>query len=461
MEDDSKIRDDTFDNIFGIRSDDPDAADAAMDASSGDASSEDDGAGGAPAWGNEPEDAALDEGRPLAASSVQQTFAKAGDAAAGAARNAGAAIAEGLSALKDVASAAREHAGAKARMREMQAAFEQDSAALQHRLDIESDYTRIVSNETAELQDAGRAAHEATATIESLSAERDQLSNQLSALKAENEQMLRPYKTLVESTRKRSDDTSRILGDARRAVKDAESQVEEVTRRREQSIASANRTLDSAQERLRKVQEELKAMQDNPASALSAIFDLKGEVAQEAASVEAARADVQTATTDSQYAVDSAQQQLFTLRQSLGAAEGDYETAKKEAEDRRAEFDRLHKDATGKERALRHEIDTRVAGIEHAQGVLRGAEDRIKEAQGILDEANEIHATPEITESLMASVGQQKAELDRQRSHIQALAASEKSLRESTRGKRVLFIAVIVAAVVVLAIILWLIFGSK
>lgn len=462
MADDFKTRDDTFGNIFGSQANGSDETDDATDSFSFEgAASDADVEGEVPAQEGGSEDTAFDDDRPPAVSSVQQTFSKAGDAAAGAARSAGAAMADGFSALKNVASAAREHAGAKARMREMKAAFEQDSAALQHRLDIESDYTRIASSTSAELQDASRIANEATATIEALSAERDQLSNRLSALKAENEQMLRPYKTLVETTRKRSDDTSRILGDARRAVKDAESQVEEVTRRREQSIASANRTLDSAQERLRKVQEDLKTMQDNPAAALSAIFDLKGEVAQEAASVETARADVQTVTTDSQYAVDSAQQQLFTLRHSLEGAERDYETAKKEAEDRRAEYDRLHKDAAGKEQALRREIDARVTGIEDAQDVLRGAEGRIEEAQALLDEANDINATPEITESLMASVNQQKAELDQQHAHIQALAASEKDLRDSTRGKRVMFIGVIVAAIVVVAIVLWLIFGPK
>ena len=387
-----------------------------------------------------------------AAATVQQTLAKAGGAAAGAARTATAAMAEGLTALKDVA---------KALLREMETAFEADSETLQHRLDIESSFTRIVNEQTAELQDAQRVVAEATNTIETLSAQRDQLGNRLTALKGENEQMLRPYKALVDSTRKRSDDTSRILGDARRAVKDAESQVEEANRRREQAVASANRALDSAQERLRQVQDELKAMQENPGSALSAIFDLKNEVAQETASVEAARVDVQTVTTDSQYAVESAQQQLFSLRQSVETAENDYETAKKEAEDRRAEYDRIHKDAMDKEEALQREIDARIGGIEDAQTMLRGAEERIKEAQGLLDEANGIHATPEVTEALIASVNQQHADIEQQNALIEQLATNEKSLRDSTRGKRVLFIGVIVAVVVLLAVILFLIFGPK
>ncbi|MCR4870331.1 MAG: hypothetical protein K5859_03415 [Atopobiaceae bacterium] len=396
-----------------------------------------------------------------AAATVQQTLAKAGGAAAGAARTATAAMAEGLTALKDVAAASREHSDAKALLREMETAFEADSETLQHRLDIESSFSRIVNEQTAELQDAQRVVAEATNTIETLSAQRDQLGNRLTALKGENEQMLRPYKALVDSTRKRSDDTSRTLGDARRAVKDAESQVEEANRRREQAVASANRALDSAQERLRQVQDELKAMQENPGSALSAIFDLKNEVAQETASVEAARVDVQTVTTDSQYAVESAQQQLFSLRQSVETAENDYETAKKEAEDRRTEYDRIHKDAMDKEEALQREIDARIGGIEEAQTMLRGAEERIKEAQSLLDEANGIHATPEVTEALIASVNQQHADIEQQNALIEQLATNEKSLRDSTRGKRVLFIGVIAAAVVLLIVILFLIFGPK
>jgi len=393
-----------------------------------------------------------------AAAGVQQTLTRAGETAAGAARSAGTAMAEGLSAFRNVASAVRARSDARARLRAMQSALEQDSATLEHRLAIESDYMRIASHETAELRDAQGVVAEATASIEALSQERDTLSRQLASLKADNRQTLQPYKTLVDSTRSRSDDTSRILGDARRAVKDAESQVEDATRRREQSIASANRALDSAQDRLRKVQEELKVMQDNPAAALSAIFDLKGEVAQETASVEAARTEVQTVTADAQYAVDAAQKQLFTLRQSLETAEGDYETAKREAEERRAEFDRLNKECLQSEQALQREIDRRIDGIDDAEDMLRGAEDRIIEAQGLLDEANDIHATPEITEELLASVSAQKADISAQEALIDELEAAERNLRDSTRGKRVLFIGVIVAALVVLLVILWLVF---
>ena len=84
-----------------------------------------------------------------AAATVQQTLAKAGGAAAGAARTATAAMAEGLTALKDVAAASREHSDAKALLREMETAFEADSETLQHRLDIESSFTRIVNEQTA------------------------------------------------------------------------------------------------------------------------------------------------------------------------------------------------------------------------------------------------------------------------------------------------------------------------
>ena len=84
-----------------------------------------------------------------------------------------------------------------------------------------------------------------------------------------------------------------------------------------------------------------------------------------------------------------------------------------------------------------------------------------KEAQGLLDEANGIHATPEVTEALIASVNQQHADIEQQNALIEQLATNEKSLRDSTRGKRVMFIGVIAAAVVLLIVILFLIFGPK
>jgi YesN/AraC family two-component response regulator len=178
--------------------------------------------------------------------------------------------------------------------------------------------------------------------------------------------------------------------------------------------------------------------------------------------IELVHSEIEDEDSDSdEYDMSAAQKQLFTLRQTLETAEADYETAKREAEDRRAEYDRIHKDCIQREQALQREIDTRVAGIDDAEDMLRGAEERIGEAQAVLDEANDIHSTPEVTEALLASVNQQQAAINAQKARIDELATSEKSLRESTRGKRFLCIGVIAAAVILLIVILWLIFGPK
>ena len=79
-----------------------------------------------------------------------------------------------------------------------------------------------------------------------------------------------------------------------------------------------------------------------------------------------------------------------------------------------------------------------------------------------MDEANDIHAHPEITEALEADLERNRAERAEQASEVQELADAERDVRQRTHDSRVRFMGAIgIGAAIVLALIVlaWFIFG--
>lgn len=380
------------------------------------------------------------------------------DAQAGESRGAGATIAGGLSAMRDVRAASREHADARAYLKELEANLAEDKDELARRDDVYANYERIMAEERAEQQDANQVIRENTERKAALEDERRSLKDRLAREKSDNEQALRPYKELSDTSRGRSEDATRALAEAKRATKNAETQLNEATTLREQNIASANRALDNSQSRLRRVDEELRKLSDDPSASREALLRLQRERTAELAHVNASRDDVQKVTQDSQANVDRAQEKLFSLKNAQEAAASEASRAKADYDVRRREYEDMLGKARDREQALQDELDRNAEDAEDADALIEDARERLQESQDIVEDANDIHDNPEATEALRASVNVQRRDVKEQRVLVESLAATEKRLRKTTRGSRAAFMAVIVAAiVVVLAIALWLV----
>ena len=89
--------------------------------------------------------------------------------------------------------------------------------------------------------------------------------------------------------------------------------------------------------------------------------------------------------------------------------------------------------------------------LHRAGGKLRV--ERAGAAEAALEEAREIHATPEVTEQLRHGIQEGESALARQQSEVDSLADTERRLRESTRSKRFLLIGVAVAIVVIVVLL--------
>lgn len=390
------------------------------------------------------------DGSPAAPESLER---RAISAARGAATGAATTLRGGLSAMRDVRAASREHAGAQRRVRSMTEALEEDSRTLAHRQDVEGRYGDIVAEQSEASRRASQAMQEAQATVERLGAEASSLEDRLAKMRTAHEQELRPYRRVMETSRGRASDASQTVAEARRAVKGAEAQVKEATDGRTQGIAQANRTLDNSQERLRRVQEDLRRAQADPSAKADAVAQLQRENVAELAHVEAARAEVTNATRATQEAVEKAQMHLWTQKQSLETAQADADAAKRDYEGHKAEYDRRAAEAAAQEKELSDAVAERRAGIESAKASHDEAADAYDDAQGLLAEAEAIHATPEETERLAASIAEQQAALESAQSELEDLAHNERALRQHTRTERYILVAVL-ALLVVLAVLL-------
>jgi chromosome segregation ATPase len=274
-------------------------------------------------------------------------------------------------------------------------------------------------------------------------------------MKADHEEAIRPYRDLMESTKGRSDDDAKSLAENRRAVKVADQQVADAAKRREQRIANANRAVDNAQERLRKVESELSSLQNGGNASPSAIQKMQSEIVTERAHLDAARDEVARTTAECQQLVDNAQTHLWTQKQSLETAERQASEAKREADARREEYERLYNSALAEEKAIEDEIALRQRAIAETGKEQAESERRQSEAQALLDEANEIHATPEVTQQLRQGIAEGQASLERQESEVNSLARSERRIRETTRTQRYIFIGAAVAVLAVVVLLVW------
>lgn len=407
----------------------------------------------------EPRDPGEDEGEAAAQDSPAEGDThpeglehRAISAARGAASATATTLKGGLAAMRDVREASRQHAGAQKRVRSLTEALDEDRRTLAHRREVEGRYEEIVSQQTDASRQASQDMADAQATVERLDGEQTALEDRLSKMRAAHEQELRPYRRIMETSRGRASDASQTVAEAKRAVKGAEAQVKDATDARSQGIAQANRALDNSQERLRRVQDDLRRAQADPGAKADAVAQLQRENVAELAHVEAARAEVANATRQTQEAVEKAQMHLWTQRQSLETAQADAEAAKRDYEGHKAEYDRRAAEAASQEKELADAIAERKAGIESAKAAHDEAADAYDEAQGLLSEAEAIHATPEETRRLAASIADQQAALAFAQSELDSLADSERALRQHTRTQRYILtaVAILLAALIVL-----------
>ena len=369
-------------------------------------------------------------------------------------------VMDGYSAMREVHRAAKEHGAARTHLQEIQDEIDDAQAELDHRVEVEQNYDTIIAEQTQALDEAIAARNDVEAEIDTLSGEHDDLANQLEEMKETHERELKPYHDLMESSRQKADDASKALSEARRALKAAEGQVSDATSRREARAASANRSIDNAKARLVELQSRQAELKADPASEQAALDEVAAAIESENEHLTGAQEEASAIAQEMQRTMDNAQAHLWTQKQSVEGAERAHEAAAAEARERKEEYDKKRLDAQTEEATLDNAVVERELKIREANKSLDAAKVQIDKIQAVIDDANQIHATPEATESLRHFIQDNKAALAVQQRQVAELAKNEQNLREQTRQQRYIFMGIIAVAALIVILILIKIIGG-
>lgn len=361
----------------------------------------------------------------------------------------------GFAAVRQVHAASKEHSNARSELKKAESALAEDKKVLDHRIDVTRSYAQIVSEQTKARTDAEKAKAAAERRIEALKEEHDKLAGELEAMRSEHAEALKPFQNVMESTRGRADDTAKLLSEAKKAAKAAQTEANDAQARREQRISAANKAYDNAQARLRKLNADFEELKGRPDTDAGAIARMEQEISAEKAHLESTKSDIPLVTDEAQKNVDAAQRHLWNQQQALDSAQKAAEEASTEAKRRKAEYDERYQSFQTEEATLDNDVVQREMGIRDASKDRDTAQANIEAAQKLLDEAEDIHAHPEVTKKLAESVAEKQHLVDIQKQEVSSLARSEKQLRSSTRKQRITFISLLIVIAAVILLIIW------
>ena len=343
----------------------------------------------------------------------------------------------GFAAVRQVHAASKEHSNARSELKKAESALAEDKKVLDHRIDVTRSYAQIVSEQTKARTNAEKAKAAAERRIEALKEEHDKLAGELEVMRSEHAEALKPFQNVMESTRGRADDTAKLLSEAKKAAKAAQTEA------------------NDAQARLRKLNADFEELKGRPDTDAGAIARMEQEISAEKAHLESTKADIPLVTDEAQKNVDAAQRHLWNQQQALDSAQKAAEEASTEAKRRKAEYDERYQSFQTEEATLDNDVVQREMGIRDASKDRDTAQANIEAAQKLLDEAEDIHAHPEVTKKLAESVAEKQHLVDIQKQEVSSLARSEKQLRSSTRKQRITFISLLIVIAAVILLIIW------
>lgn len=420
---------------------------------------------GAPAQAQPPlsPDAPNAQGAPEQAQKDPQTPEANGP---GAAQAVGAFITEGVGAVRQVSAAKRAHASAREELEQLEQTILEQQDELAHRRDIEERYSQIIEEESARQDQAILNIAQAKAAQDSIRAAVDALKEKLAAVREADAQTEKRLKAAVDAAEGKEASSRESGTRLQRRLDDAKKSLEKAETEREVAIDTAQRAIDTAAARLATLREEFAEVQRNP-SANSAAYSVRSnelqlEISDAAEELRQAQHALPVITEEVERSLATARAMVEEAKKPIDAAKRAHREVTNEADEARDALDTANNAAAERQRELRDQIAAQEKAIKEQDRLIAGEQAKADDAQAVMDEANDIHAHPEITEALEADLERNRAERAEQASEVQELADAERDVRQRTHDSRVRFMGAIgIGAAIVLALIVlaWFIFG--
>ena len=384
----------------------------------------------------------------------------------GAAQAVGAFITEGVGAVRQVSAAKRAHASAREEPEQLEQTILEQQDELAHRRDIEERYSQIIEEESARQDQAILNIAQAKAAQDSIRAAVDALKEKLAAVREADAQTEKRLKAAVDAAEGKEASSRESGTRLQRRLDDAKKSLEKAETEREVAIDTAQRAIDAAAARLATLREEFAEVQRNP-SANSAAYSVRSnelqlEISDAAEELRQAQHALPVITEEVERSLATARAMVEEAKKPIDAAKRAHREVTNEADEARDALDTAKNAAAERQREIRDQIAAQEKAIKEQDRLIAGEQAEADDAQAVMDEANDIHAHPEITEALEADLERNRAERAEQASEVQELADAERDVRQRTHDSRVRFMGAIgIGAAIVLALIVlaWFIFG--
>lgn len=367
-------------------------------------------------------------------------------------------ITDGVSAVREMSAAKRAHAAARDELDDLLDAIEEKERELDHRRDVEQRYEQIIAEQTAERDESSRTAVAAEDAAAKAKRELDALEDRLKTMKADDDRTEKRLRDAHDDASGSEELAAKALDRARKRLKEANEALDAAVKARSEGTAAAQRRIDDVTMRMSKLEGKLADLDRNPSSNTAEYDTRRRELMASINEAGAALAEaknalpgvIDAATT----AVVDAQREIVDAEQPIAKLEAAHQAAKDAEERARDELDDARDDADERQRTLKDEISEKRRELRDQETAAEKARKRASAAEALVAEANDIHAHPEVTDTLAAELRQDYIERDSRQQAVETLAENERGVRARTRGKRAAFgAAIAVVAVLVVAVV--------
>lgn len=375
-------------------------------------------------------------------------------------------IAQGASAMREMNAAKKALADARAHLAELEQRIADQAEELETRQDIAGRYEQIVADQRQAIATVQKTAAAAEIDRDVHASKVAELKGQLEQMKTEDDATELRLKAALDAVEAREASSRETGNRLVRRLEDSKRIRDKVQAERDAGIAAAQQTVDATRAQLETLRHEYAELQRNP-SANPANYtvrtsELSMQISDTADALRKAEEDVPRITADLEHSLAAAEQAVEQAQAPIAEAKRAHQAVTAEADAARDELQTAKTAAATRQRELREKIAAEDKARRDQEQSIANAQADAAHAQSIIEQANEVHDHPEITESLAGSLARDKAEHAETEREVAQLEATEDAVRERTRDSRIKFtgaIVCIVAAILVI-ILVWL-FVSK
>ncbi len=375
-------------------------------------------------------------------------------------------IAQGASAMREMNAAKKALADARAHLAELEQRIADQAEELETRQDIAGRYEQIVADQRQAIATAQKTAAAAEIDRDVHASKVAELKGQLEQMKTEDDATELRLKAALDAVEAREASSRETGNRLVRRLEDSKRIRDKVQAERDAGIAAAQQTVDATRAQLETLRHEYAELQRNP-SANPANYtvrtsELSMQISNTADALRKAEEDVPRITADLEHSLAAAEQAVEQAQAPIAEAKRAHQAVTAEADAARDELQTAKTAAATRQRELREKIAAEDKARRDQEQSIANAQADAAHAQSIIEQANEVHDHPEITESLAGSLARDKAEHAETEREVTQLEATEDAVRERTRDSRIKFTGAIVCIVAaILAIILVWLFASK